>query len=221
MVETPSPMPCAARQPVASTSGRIDAGDGPRLDTCRRCGLWARATQAVPGIGPPDAALMLVGEQPGDEEDLAGKPFVGPAGRLLHRALRDAGIDATQIYVTNAVKHFSFVPRGKRRIHKTPAQREIDACAVWLRGEIAAVRPRVIVALGASALYSLVGRRESVANARGRVLTDASGAARIIATYHPSAVLREPEEAAKAARYQALVDDLRAAAAYIAHDRAP
>jgi DNA polymerase len=154
---------------------------------------------------------MLVGEQPGDEEDLAGLPFVGPAGKVLRRAVRDAGLDFADVYVTNAVKHFSFEPRGKRRIHKTPAQREIDACRGWLQAEIAHVKPRAIVALGASALLGLLGERMAVSAARGGALAHRSGAA-IVATYHPSSVLREPDEAGKRARYDALVADLRAAA---------
>jgi DNA polymerase len=181
------------------------------LDTCRRCPLGERATQGVAGEGPPDARLMLIGEQPGDEEDLAGKPFVGPAGKLLRRALRDADLDPAALYITNAVKHFSYEPRGKRRVHKTPVQREIEACRAWLDAEIDRVRPDVIVALGASALSALLRTRVPVATARQQVLVHTSGA-RIVATYHPSAVLRDADEDAKAARYATLVDDLRAAA---------
>ena len=177
------------------------------LHGCRRCSLWQRATQPVPGTGPVDASMMIVGEQPGDEEDLAGKPFVGPAGRLLRRAYEQAGIDPDAIYVTNAVKHFSFEPRGKRRIHKTPAQREIEACRVWLDDEITQVRPRIIVALGASALHALMQKRLPVGTSRHAALTHRSGA-RVIATYHPSAVLRAPDEEAKAATFASLVEDL-------------
>ena len=182
------------------------------LDACRRCTLWQRATQAVPGTGPADARIMLVGEQPGDEEDLVGKPFVGPAGRLLQRAFDDAGIDASAVYVTNAVKHFSFELRGTRRIHKTPAQREIEACRTWLDEEIDTVRPQVIVALGASALSSLLRRRIGVAAARDTPLVHPSGA-RIVATYHPSAVLRAPDAQARSATFEALAYDLRKARA--------
>ena len=182
------------------------------LDACRRCSLWERATQAVPGAGPQDAPIMLVGEQPGDEEDLAGKPFVGPAGRVLQRAFDDAGIEREAIYVTNAVKHFSFEPRGTRRIHKTPAQRELEACRAWLDDEIDTVRPQVIVALGASALFSLMRKRLGVAAARDTPLVHPSGA-RIVATYHPSAVLRAPDEQARAATFEALAYDLRNARA--------
>jgi DNA polymerase len=191
----------APAPPVAST-----------LDACRRCALWERATQAVPGAGPKDAPIMLVGEQPGDEEDLAGKPFVGPAGRLLQRAFDDAGIDPAAVYVTNAVKHFNFEPRGTRRIHKTPGQREIEACRTWLDEEIDTVRPQVIVALGASALSSLMRRRIGVAAARDAPLVHPSGA-RIVATYHPSAVLRAPDAQARAATFEALAYDLRSARA--------
>lgn len=182
------------------------------LDACRRCALWERATQAVPGAGPDDAAIMLVGEQPGDEEDLAGKPFVGPAGRVLRRAFDDAGIDPAMVYVTNAVKHFSFELRGIRRIHKTPAQREIEACRTWLDEEIDTVRPQVIVALGASALSSLLRRRLGVAAARDAALLHPSGA-RVVATYHPSAVLRAPDAQARSATFEALAYDLRNARA--------
>ena len=184
--------------------------DKEALETCRRCTLGARATQAVPGEGPVTARLMLVGEQPGDEEDLAGKPFVGPAGRLLRRALAEAGIDASAIYVTNAVKHFSYEPRGKRRIHKTPAQQEIAACEIWLEAEIESIEPVVIVALGASALTGVLHRRLKVGEARALELSHRGGA-RVRATYHPSAVLRAVDEERKADLYAMLVMDLRAA----------
>lgn len=181
------------------------------LDACRRCRLGEFATQGVPGHGPRAARLMLVGEQPGDEEDIAGKPFVGPAGRLLRRALDEAGIAAGHAYVTNAVKHFSFEPRGKRRLHKTPAQREIDACRAWLEQELAAVRPRVIVTLGATALGAVMGRRMTITDARAASLRHAQGA-RIVATYHPSAVLRAPDDQRRSELYEILVADLRRAA---------
>ena len=180
------------------------------LDACRRCDLWERATQGVPGEGPHRARLMLVGEQPGDEEDRQGKPFVGPAGRLLRRALDDAGVPADDVYITNAVKHFSWEPRGTRRIHKTPAQREIAACHAWLEAEIAAVGPDVIVALGATALRAILGRKISIAEARTTSLSDDSGA-HVVATYHPSAVLRAPEKARQAELYDLLVADLQRA----------
>jgi len=192
--------------------GKEDLPLKARLDACRRCDLWANATQGVAGRGPGRSALMLVGEQPGDEEDLAGEPFIGPAGRLLAKALVEAGIDPAGVYVTNAVKHFKWEPRGKRRIHKTPAQREVDACHVWLEGEIAKVRPRVLVALGATALAAVLQQRVSIRDARQRTLA-LPGGARVIATYHPSAALRAPSHEQRAATYAAIVADLRSAAA--------
>jgi DNA polymerase len=136
------------------------------LDRCRRCRLGEIATQGVPGEGPRASRMMLVGEQPGDEEDVKGRPFVGPAGRLLRNALAHAGVDADGVWITNAVKHFSFELRGKRRIHKTPAQREVAACHVWLEQEMAAVRPSIIVALGATALGAVMGKRITITEAR-------------------------------------------------------
>jgi len=198
---------------VHGAGGTAPPPDKPHLDACRRCPLGASATQGVPGEGPPRAVLMLVGEQPGDEEDLAGRPFVGPAGRLLRQALVDAGIDASGVYITNAVKHFSFQPRGKRRLHKTPAQREVEACRTWLEAEIAAVGPRVIVALGATALAALTQQRLKVGEARDHKLHHAAGA-RIVATYHPSAALRAVDEEARARLYRTIVADLRSASAY-------
>jgi DNA polymerase len=180
------------------------------LDACRRCPLGERATQGVPGEGPRRSRLMLIGEQPGDEEDRQGKPFVGPAGRLLRQALEEAGIAAGDVYITNAVKHFSWEPRGTRRIHKTPAQREIAACHDWLEAEIAAERPAAIVALGATALRAVMGRKITVAEARASSLRHAGGA-QVLATYHPSAVLRAPDKEAQAELHRTLVDDLRRA----------
>lgn len=180
------------------------------LDKCRRCDLWKRATQGVPGEGPRRARLMLVGEQPGDEEDREGKPFVGPAGKLLRRALDNAGISPDDVYITNAVKHFSWEPRGPRRIHKTPAQREIAACRDWLDSEIAALRPAVIVALGATALRAILDRRISITEARATTLEHAGGA-QVVATYHPSAILRAPEMSRRAELYDLLVEDLKRA----------
>lgn len=168
------------------------------IDACRRCALWERATQGVAGEGGHHAPLMLVGEQPGDLEDLQGKPFVGPAGQLLRALLAEAGIGAGTFYVTNAVKHFSWEPRGKRRIHKTPAQREIAACRAWLDDEVAAIRPRVIVALGVTALGALLGKRMTLTAARGASLQHVSGVP-ILATLHPSALLRERDEPRRSA----------------------
>jgi DNA polymerase len=184
-------------------------GDGPQ--DCRRCGLWQHATQAVLGEGPDNARIMLVGEQPGDEEDLRGQPFAGPAGRLLDQLLVAAGLDRSQLYVTNAVKHFKWEPRGKRRLHKKPDLREIDACHVWLEKEISRINPRVIVALGATALRTLTGAAMSVDAARLQALTHAHGAT-VLASYHPSAILRAENERATLLR-DMLIADLRRAAA--------
>jgi DNA polymerase len=182
------------------------------IDACRRCPLWERATQGVPGEGPRRARIMLVGEQPGDEEDLQGKPFVGPAGRLLRRAMVEAGIDSDDAYVTNAVKHFSWEPRGKRRIHKTPAQREIAACHDWLEAELVAVKPAVVVTLGATALGAVLGRKMTITAARTASLA-LPGGARVVATYHPSAVLRAPDDAGREELFRTLVADLKRARA--------
>ena len=180
------------------------------LQRCRRCPLWEHATQAVAGAGPQAARIMLVGEQPGDEEDLRGAPFVGPAGKVLDRALAAAGIDRASVYLTNAVKHFKWEPRGKRRIHKTPAQREVEACMAWLDAEIARVKPEVIVALGATAAFALTGRKLAIAAQRGAFQPHASGA-RLLVTYHPSAILRAEERAEDL--FHALRDDLALAQA--------
>ena len=179
---------------------------------CRACPLWRHATQTVFGEGRAPAAVMLVGEQPGNEEDKQGHPFVGPAGALLDRALDEAGIAHDQVYVTNAVKHFKWEPRGKRRIHKTPAQREIDACNRWLSAEIAAVKPRLIVCLGATAAQVLLGKQFRITRERGRVLSS-EWAPQTMATYHPSAVLRAPDRERRAEMYRELVKDLKTAAA--------
>jgi uracil-DNA glycosylase len=189
--------------------------DKAEIDACRGCDLWARATQGVAGEGSRKARLMLVGEQPGDEEDKQGKPFVGPAGKLLRRALAEAEVAPAEFYLTNAVKHFSWEPRGKRRIHKTPAQREVNACREWLEREIDAVRPRVIVALGATALRAVTGMRVTITAARTSELYHPLGA-KIVATYHPSAVLRAPDDEARAAMMRTLVLDLKRATALAA-----
>ena len=176
---------------------------------CRRCDLWKRATQAVGGAGSRDAAIMLVGEQPGDEEDLRGHPFVGRAGRLLDEAIEEAGLTREALYITNAVKHFKWEPRGKRRLHKKPGLREINACNVWLEQEITEIAPASIVALGSTALRALTGATLTIAVARGAELRHAQGV-RMIASYHPSAILRAEGEHARGLR-KALVDDLRLA----------
>jgi uracil-DNA glycosylase family protein len=183
--------------------------------TCRACPLWRDATQTVFGEGRAGAAVMLVGEQPGDHEDRAGKPFVGPAGRLLDEALAQAGIDRRAAYVTNAVKHFKWVrdERGKRRIHKTPNSSEIRACHPWLESELAVVKPRVIVALGATAAKALFGPTVRVLAQRGKPLTTTL-AERGFVTVHPSAVLRSPSgERARAEK--AFVNDLKKIATYL------
>jgi DNA polymerase len=184
------------------------------VQKCRACDLWKHATQAVEGEGPKSARMMLVGEQPGDEEDLRGAPFVGPAGRVLDEALAQAGVTRSEIYVTNAVKHFKWEPRGKRRLHKKPNMAEIRACSTWLVEEIATLQPRVIVALGASALSALVGSNQSIEKARQARLAHSSGAA-VIATYHPSAILRA-EDARKEEWRESLISDLKRAAALAA-----
>jgi DNA polymerase len=183
----------------------------PQLDDCRRCPLWEHATQGVPGEGARTASIVLVGEQPGDEEDMVGRPFVGPAGRLLRALMQEVGIDAATAYITNAVKHFKWEPRGKRRLHKTPAQREFDACRVWLEKEIATLAPRVIVALGAKALVALTGRRITIAAGRESTLLRDDGT-RVIATFHPSAILRAPDPERRAELRAILRDDLQTAA---------
>ena len=172
-----------AAQPSRSAPGSLDA--------CRRCELWQHATQAVEGEGPADARIVLLGEQPGDQEDLSGKPFVGPAGQLLDEAIQRAGLRRSDLYLTNAVKHFKWTPRGKRRLHKTPAQREVQACAVWLEGELQRVRPAVIVTLGATALSALLGEKVSLQGYLGDSF-ELNGM-RVIPTYHPSFALRRDD----------------------------
>jgi DNA polymerase len=176
---------------------------------CRACPLWAAATQIVFGQGPADASIVFVGEQPGDQEDRIGRPFVGPAGKLFDRALDEAGLDRAEVYVTNAVKHFKFAERGKRRLHKRPNAGEIRICRRWLLGEIETLQPRVIVALGATAAQSLAERPLPVGAHRGRVVELPNGL-RIFATIHPSYLLRVPDEAARHAEYDHFVKDLRA-----------
>ncbi len=174
---------------------------------CRACPLWEKATQTVFGAGDGHAPVMLVGEQPGDEEDRQGLPFVGPAGRLLDRALEAAGIERDRVYITNAVKHFKWEPRGKRRLHKTPAQREIEACRRWLEGEIRAIKPKVIVCLGATAAKALFGPDFKVSTMRGRLI-ESPHAPHAFATFHPSALLRLRDAKEKEAAFETLVSDL-------------
>ena len=177
---------------------------------CRSCPLWENATQVVFGEGPAEARLMLVGEQPGDKEDIAGQPFVGPAGRLLDRALEDAGIDRKTTYVTNAVKHFKFVVRGKRRLHQKPTVLEINACHQWLEREIATLRPATIIALGTTAARSVFGREMKIGVNRGRMIDLGPGTSGFI-TIHPSALLRIPDEQTRAVAYRQFVADLEVA----------
>jgi uracil-DNA glycosylase len=177
---------------------------------CTGCDLYRRATQTVFGEGEVDAPLMLVGEQPGDQEDRAGRPFVGPAGRVLDRALAEAGIATGEVYSTNAVKHFKWEARGKRRIHKRPDVSEIQACHTWLEQEIDLVRPRVVVCLGATAARAVLGRPTTVSSERGRLL-DGPDNVPVVVTIHPSAVLRARTEADRAASRAGLTADLRVA----------
>jgi uracil-DNA glycosylase family protein len=180
--------------------------------SCRACDLWRNATQTVFGEGRAAAEVMLVGEQPGNDEDLEGHPFVGPAGRILSDALEQAGIDRTRTYVTNVVKHFKWEPRGKRRIHKKPNAGEIGACRPWLDSEIAVVHPRIIVLLGATAAKALLGNSFKVSMDRGRFV-ESSLAPLVTATVHPSSILREPDSTARREAMRAFVKDLRKVAA--------
>lgn len=185
---------------------------------CRGCPLYARATQTVFGEGAARARLMLVGEQPGDREDQEGHPFVGPAGLLLDRCLEEAGIDRGEVYVTNAVKHFKWEPRGKRRIHKKPSTREIAACRPWLDAEMEAVEPELVVCLGATAAQALLGRAFRVTQERGRVM-ERAGLPLVLATVHPSSILRAPDEEWRHEARAAFVEDLRAAAVHLRKSR--
>lgn len=178
---------------------------------CRDCHLWKDATQTVFGEGPAHATVMLVGEQPGDKEDLAGQPFVGPAGQMLNRALDEAGIDRSKVYVTNAVKHFKFVPRGKIRLHQKPATPEIKACRQWYERELAAVKPVLVVAMGATAAQSVFGKITPVNKNRGQIMSLESGQQTLV-TVHPSYLLRLPDQEAKDREYERFVDDLKIAA---------
>jgi len=175
---------------------------------CRACHLWRRATQTVFGEGRASAAVMLVGEQPGNDEDLAGHPFVGPAGRILNDALEQAGIDRQRTYVTNVVKHFKWEPRGKRRIHAKPKANEIGACRPWLDAEIAVIHPRIIVCLGATAAKALLGNAFKVSVDRGRFV-ESPLAPLVTATVHPSSILREPDSNARREAMKAFVKDLK------------
>ena len=196
-----------AKRPTRTSLTRVRD----EAEHCRACDLWKHATQTVFGEGPGKAALMLIGEQPGDAEDLSGHPFVGPAGQLLDRALADAGIDRGAVYLTNVVKHFKFEPRGKRRIHKKPRASEIGACRPWLDLEIALIKPRVIVCLGATAAQALLGPQFKVTARRG-VFVPSPLAPRVLATVHPSSILRAPDEETRRSEMTRFTRDLRTAA---------
>jgi uracil-DNA glycosylase len=177
---------------------------------CTLCPLYRNATQTVFGEGPSRAKIMLVGEQPGDQEDLTGKPFVGPAGKILDRALADAGIDRRRVYVTNAVKHFKNEPRGKKRLHKKPNRYEVEVCKVWLSQEIALVRPSLIVAMGVTAAVALAGKAITLSRERGKVLVFGEGSHGMV-TLHPSAILRVPDPEGRRKAFDGLVKDLKLA----------
>ena len=195
----------AAPAPANLEDLREEAAD------CRACPLYKNATQTVFGEGQQTARMMLVGEQPGDKEDLAGKPFVGPAGQMLDRALEEAGIDRRTVYVTNAVKHFKFVPRGKIRLHQKPNTTEIRACRPWYERERAAIKPSLVVAMGATAAQSVLGKITPINRNRGRPI-DLDDGTRALVTVHPSYLLRLPDAEAKALEYRRFVEDLKMAA---------
>jgi DNA polymerase len=182
--------------------------------SCRACPLWKNATQTVFGEGPSRAPIMLVGEQPGDKEDLAGHPFVGPAGQMLDRALQQAGIDRGKVYVTNAVKHFKFLPRGKIRLHQKPTTSEIRACRQWYERELEAIEPELVVALGATAAQCVFGKITPINKNRGRLIELDQGRKALV-TVHPSYLLRVPDEESRAREYDRFVDDLKLAAAFL------
>jgi len=206
-----APEPAAhAQSPEGTTVEAVRA----QATHCERCPLYRNATQTVFGEGPADAPLVFVGEQPGDHEDLAGKPFVGPAGQMFDRALAEAGIDRTRVYVTNAVKHFKFEPRGKRRIHQKPNNTEIEACGWWLDQELGLIKPRLTVALGATAARALTGRDTTISRARGRLMTLREGLEGFI-TVHPSFLLRLPDAASKEREYASFVRDLKLIARHL------
>jgi DNA polymerase len=213
--EPTAPRPAAGWKPAAvsvAEQGTLTALRA-EVSACQRCPLHAPATQAVFGEGPGDAAVVFVGEQPGDQEDLAGKPFVGPAGRMFDRALLEAGIDRSRVYVTNAVKHFKFEPRGKRRIHSKPNSGEIEHCRWWLDRELALIGPRLVVAMGATAVRGLTGRTVTISRERGRLMT--LGRHQGLITVHPSFLLRIPDPEAQAREYAGFVADLRTVAAQL------
>ena len=215
-IPSPNRTAVAALAPKASLSDLSREAAG-----CRACELWKHATQTVFGEGSPKATVMFVGEQPGDYEDRAGRPFVGPAGRVLEDALQEAGIDRAEVYVTNVVKHFKWEPaeRGKRRIHKKPRQLEIRACRPWLDAELKLVKPQVLVCLGATVAQALLGNKFSVTRQRGHPVRSEL-APKVMATVHPSSILRAPDDEARRRQQRAFVEDLKKVARLIAGTRA-
>ncbi len=197
--------------PVGKTLDSLRSAAG----GCAGCDLYKRATQTVFGDGVAEALVMFVGEQPGDREDLVGAPFVGPAGRVLDRALAQVGVPRSRVYVTNAVKHFKWTPKGRRRIHATPRMSEIRACRPWLEAEIGVVEPDLIVAMGSTAVKSLLGPNVGLMSSRGQVLVDAAGR-RVLVTVHPSSVLRAPDDESREIAYRLFVEDLKHAAGHLA-----
>ena len=205
-----SPDPADWRDAVEHNEARLaDAADAAK--GCRACRLWERGTQTVFGAGNERARIVLIGEQPGDREDKVGKPFVGPAGRVLDEALDAAGIDRRRAYLTNVVKHFSWEERGKRRIHKKPKADEVRACRPWLEAELAAIRPELVICLGATAAQAMLGAGFRVTEDRGRIL-QSTLASRVIATVHPSSILRAPDDESREAELQRFIADLMVAA---------
>src|SRR5437588_1430523 len=203
--------PAMARKPPLADS---TAAPREEASDCRACHLYKNATQTVFGEGPQHAQVMLVGEQPGDREDLAGKPFVGPAGLMLDRALVEAGVDRKKVYVTNAVKHFKFVPRGKVRLHQKPSTPEIKACRQWYERELASIKPDLVVAMGATSAQCVFGKLTPINKNRGHLI-DLSDGIKALVTVHPSFILRQPDEDARAREYARLVDDFRIAADFL------
>jgi uracil-DNA glycosylase family protein len=197
----------APSQPAASSLKTLHE----EATNCRACPLWKDATQTVFGEGPQHAQIMLVGEQPGDKEDLAGKPFVGPAGQMLDRALEEAGIDRSKVYVTNAVKHFKFLARGKFRLHQKPNTSEIRACRHWYERELSAIKPMLVVAMGATAAQSVFGKTTPINKNRGHLI-DLEDGIKALVTVHPSYLLRLPDAQAKAQEYERFINDLKIAA---------
>jgi uracil-DNA glycosylase family protein len=194
--------------PVPETSSLKEVAEAAKK--CTACHLYKRATQTVFGEGPKHATMLLIGEQPGDYEDVAGKPFVGPAGKIMDRALEEAGIDRKDVYVTIAVKHFKWEPRGKRRIHQKPNSREIAACKPWLEAELRLVKPKLVVCLGATAAQTIFGPSFRVTRERGKILSSKL-VPRVVATVHPSSLLRQPKEESREREYTHFVSDLRVA----------